>query len=478
MHTVQNDLQVDELTLDAVVSNVNTLNTSLAVLNGKANTLDGEITQLQRDLGFVRTFTQLVIDRIAHDEDVLVELLACCTHHEVQLQMLDTELAVLSTMQEEIAGINDRLINAEQDIQYTGSIMSALEQEVDELQALVGSSCEETVADNLIFDHQSQLQEGSALIFQFSACRSLETPTLLFKKNTIVTIPENARLVFRGEGRVILEDGVQFVFTGSTADHSSVMVIEKDCAMQPDTNATIMMEGKGTLLVRDGGKIALNDASHLWFGNQATDTLTLQLARFGTLEVNDDHASIAFRSGVFDIIADQVGIITINRGKVCFNTPGMQGHVRRFAFLNSSILQTNTGQLLLNDNIDDQLTDCDTTGAIMRGLRGICYKPSQSSIDLQQNAVKGSMSILQLFMQLGYLYHDERPGSWIMVNVNEQPAALRAVRDGSTVLLQDGDHDLWYGNANDIYGNANDIYGYDITNRPFKIDSKNIRTNQ
>jgi hypothetical protein len=124
------------------------------------------------------------------------------------------------------------------------------------------------------------LGEGAELTFVFDNDGSA-TPTVVLDTNCLLELEKNATLRFKGDGKVVLSDGVLVYFRGTAdtsktktgyATNKSRVILTDGAVLDFAKKATACFGGLGVLEVRNGAKVAPSTVCDFTIGSPRTYT--------------------------------------------------------------------------------------------------------------------------------------------------------------------------------------------------------------
>ncbi len=394
----------------------------------------------------------------------------------------------------------------------------------------------------VVFEAASVPHKKSRIIFE---------PTF-FGNEGRVSLPPSSRFVFSGDGIIEVRNGVivdlssaQFVLekgaTLQAAPDATVMFVNHKpvkklfieseettgdvnqadtadpkadvshkCAQKIENNATVQkravailnqtaaLADPGQLILRKGGRILLDNPSHLVFGASPADSIMLKAEFGGQFIIDNKDALVSFQWGTFDISFNNFSMLRIMNGTVELNTcKGLAspGVIRTWHFQTGAMLEVKNnshglGILSFAANNSEQQheeIDFDNQTSFTRGSGNLQFKAFNdggdvavdSTVKLQLHLFEQKGSMLDLFMSLARI---DAPGTKVAArgvklvqqgnigdSVPGQLAAFGPSGDGSILPLLPGDHKMFY-DSNEPGGSLNVIRGYDAHNRLFVID--------
>ncbi len=461
-------------------------------LNAITGSFNSDVQFLQDQIDTLDTSTQFLQDQI--------DMLDTSTQSlQDQVDLLDSST---QNLQEQIDTLDTSTQSLQDQIDMLDTSTQSLQDQIDAIVTSTTSTftCRRIVSGTLLFTLDMLPPEGDAVYFEFSPCYGpmADRPTVVFDpavygNGGVVPLVKNSRVIFAGDGRVELKDGVTFEYAGtSIADGPQAdwpeLVLEGGADMHLDTNATVLIGGEGgKFTVRDCAAVILDEASQLIFGD--TPLTTELLVRFdcaSRLQINNADALVTFHVGIFDVLFDNHSSLDIMLGTVEMNTLNgneSAGIMRTLHLTGGSSLRINkdgvtSGLLRLAPNTDDFFMDVDTRAGVIHSGGNMQFvsfgaTPVNTIVQIQDRDIALEQEVVEAFMQLSFSINQELnpqpPEASIIVLRGSLPdptldgtlAALCPARNGSIVSLEFGDHDVRY--------DGNVITGKNMIGRTFRI---------
>ncbi len=384
------------------------------------------------------------------------------------------------------------------------------------------------VTTELLFELSMLPSEGKSItiLFDAPAVSDNEKPRIIFEPTFFgnegrVNLSPRSRLVFSGDGVVEVRNGVIFDLC------SSQLVLEKGATLQVALDATATFINQkpmkkssvqnkktddnntidqttdlpGQLILCKGGKILLNNPSHLVFGTNPEDTIILQAEFGGEFIVDNKDALVSFHRGTFDILFNNFSIFRIMDGTVELNTykgTASPGIIRKWSFQTGAMLEVNNNSQGLgalsfapNSSVGQHnKTDFDNRTSFTSGTGNLQFKSFNndgdvlvdSTVQIQPHLFEQKGSMLDLFITLASIdLPGNKSGAHVVKltqqgskrdgpHMAEKLAAFGPAGDGSVDLLLPGDHKMFY-DSNEPGGPLNVIRGYDVHNKLFIVSN-------
>lgn len=442
-------MQITEQSLTAVIDQVacqssltSALQTSTGVLQKNIDLLDTTKTGMLKSL--------------------VLQLQGCC----------DEIITSTGYIQQEMHALDARIAAHEHALDILQTSTGALGSTVEKVLNVIGAGSVVMVHETVFFDHQKLLKnEGDVLTFKFSQTSGEHIPQLVFDAKTVVHIPARARIVFDGEGVITISDQVQFVLHAHDSASAAHMIIQNRAHVTLAKNARATVSGKGHVLVRDAGALELDQPSNLIIGATENDDIRIRLTAFGTCALEHTKAAVSCAHGNQDLIVDDGGIVKLTEGQLELNVyRGKQviGSMGTIIFKRNALLEGADGFIVLGDNKGDRKTTVSTRGWNLRGDCFLTYVPVATTLKMQDVTMQETVRIQDMVIKFCTIPQaTDRPS--IITQTKNGLAAWHPKHDASTVLLEHGDHNVWY-------GKENDIIGYNRLSKMFKItaDGKRI----
>ncbi|MFC1843120.1 hypothetical protein ACFLYU_05685, partial [Candidatus Dependentiae bacterium] len=399
-----------------------------------------------------------------------------------------------------------------------GSSTGYLQEQIDDLYARIGKSCVTFICTDTHFTKDMLPKEGKVVIYRFdpccvAGCTSDTFPKFIFDPSIYgadgeITIPDNSKLIFEGEGIIELNDGVKFILSGKatatdcdiTFTGCSQIIVRDKALMTVAQDSIVSVTGVGKFVVSNGGSLVLDKSnSQMVFGSSSTDYLKFLVENSGLVLLDNESAYLTFQYGNFVVDFIQSSILDISQGVVEFNTnkglpaPGKLIALR-FTFGSSLIIDkyeeggvNYAGILSFAPNVDDSTVCFDNTTSTIYGEGHLHFINVDESIDtkviIQKNYFESFDTVVKTFIQLAAV--DDVPrctdeddvNSAILARTGSTDPALDNLlavfapsMDGSIFLLQEGDHCVYY-----IQDCKFIIAGIDKNGNFFKIDKDGNR---
>jgi len=220
------------------------------------------------------------------------------------------------------------------------------------------------------------MARGSQLTFRFENYGYLDKdtlPTLIFAEGFVLQLPEDAELIFEGEGQVIFENNAFINLEGRKTEkiinrkkvieyeHKPKLIIKQQAALLVDLNSTAFISGIGVINVVDGGIISLVFPSKLVIGSSEEGYIDFNVMTSGSILLEDEPDSVkqsilSFPRGRKSITCTQGGKIIIRDGgclsiNVYNNKPWLDGYLTDLSFLeNGGFAVSGTGRFTFASN--------------------------------------------------------------------------------------------------------------------------------
>ncbi|KKP35933.1 MAG: Adhesin [candidate division TM6 bacterium GW2011_GWF2_32_72] len=497
--------------IDAVATDTGLLSTSTISLQNQIDLLDTSTINLQNQIDAIATDTGLLSTSTIYLQDQIDLFTTSTINLQNQIDAVATDTGLLSTstiyLQDQIDLFTTSTINLQNQIDALGTATQDLQDQIDAISTTSGflpyvsDYCNEhivTVSQNMTFNHQAFLSApDSSLGFHFLPCPGGDLPVLTISAFDTITLPQNAKLIFYGQGIVNVEDGVEFEMLGTgteSSDFPPSIIVQNRAMFIPAEDAVVNIKGIGEFITRECGSVVLDQSCQLVFGSDSADILNV-LFKFGVMTIADPFAYVSFEKGRFNIKFDKSSVLNIFAGFFELNAnfgTSSPGIIDSFVFDQGSRMEFDSfGRLVLSDNLGNVPMYFDSINGEISGNgpegvgQGLLrYLPADSEIYIQRNYFDTSAPVVNVFAALGLLLKDSQslttdagvsynfgPGSTLLINNKDGLESVFAPDlSGRTFTIQSGDHGF-YKVPDKLL-----IRGIDKRGRPFQIDNNGVRT--
>lgn len=422
----------------------------------------------------------------------------------------------IDAMMEYVSALATSTSTIETDMSYYQSQIDELKTSTGNLQSditvIAAASdivmCTHLIDGDVYFNSSMMPNAGQVAVFKFdTSCATSNRPRIIFDPTVydsigtgsgIISVPVNARILFTGDGIIECKDGVQFSLCGTPTDVTksdwAEFVVEDQAIVHAADGATVVFGGAdsgcaGRVIVRNTGRIILDEASQLIFGNRLDDALDLQAEFMGAVILDHSDALMTFQKGTFDIVFNYLSLLCVIDGVAELNTNnGLQaaGLINKVHFAQGSSLQVckmdgAVGTLRMSPNAGDAHCEfINRTGVIYGGghVQFVSFgaSPVSSLVEIQENYFAEEGTVVEIFTELTHLSDTTltMPGAKILVRIGSSNPALDGalgvlspLGDGTIFALEEGDYNIAYSGMN--------VIGYDKNNRFFQIDQNGTR---
>ncbi|HBS48467.1 TPA: hypothetical protein DEO28_01025 [Candidatus Dependentiae bacterium] len=236
---------------------------------------------------------------------------------------------------------------------------------------IIGTTNTIKVENTFVIYGTLSFTDSAELIFEFDD--QGENPIIYFN-NSSQTLPDNAHLMFKGNGTVVFQDGFQIIFssTGGNArpkfelSGNASMKLGPSLSTPNPTISKVYFKNKGIIAVDDGAEILAENNRHLFIGGNGstTDDFNILIDREGSLKSIGRYGTISMYKATLNLDFEQGGVLmAFDNGAVEINAlngaVSTGGNLQNLKFDTDGLMNIRTnGNFILGENLssDSQIT--------------------------------------------------------------------------------------------------------------------------